>query len=106
MSLAKETTSSPEPSPGNEIVVEDHTAWGQRHKLPTKASKQAMETAMEINEPPKEELDHAEAYRSSEQEEQAKDDASEKVSPRKRKADHSQDAADPRERGPDDEEEH
>jgi hypothetical protein len=82
---------------------------GQLHELLAKASAKELETAMEINEPPKEELDHAEAYRSSEQEEQAKEDASEKVSPRKGKANHSQDAADrpdPREREPDDEEEH
>ncbi len=47
----------------NELVVEDHTAWGQRHELPAKASKQAMETAMEINEleinPTEEKIDHS-----------------------------------------------
>jgi hypothetical protein len=62
-------------------VVEDCTVMGpdmgQLHELLAKASMKELETAMEINEPPKEELDHAEAYRSSEQEEQAKDDASE-----------------------------
>jgi hypothetical protein len=90
-------------------VVEDCTVMGQLHELLAKPSAKELETALEINEPPKEELDHAEAYRSSEQEEQAKEDASEKDSPRKGKANHSQDAADrpdPREREPDDEEEH
>jgi hypothetical protein len=33
--------------------VEDHTARGQRHELPAKASRKEMETAMEIDELPR-----------------------------------------------------
>jgi hypothetical protein len=45
----------------NENVVEEHTAWQQpqqRQELPAKASRQAMETVMEINELPKTVPDH------------------------------------------------
>jgi hypothetical protein len=69
MSLAKETTSSPEPSPGNEIVVEDHTAGGQRHELPAKASRKEVE----INELPKTAPDHTEVDSPPEQEEHGLD---------------------------------